>query len=228
MESETVPAGDVVAGAPRSWLWRPLAIVFTSSACMMILELVAGRIIAPYVGVSLYTWTAVIGVVLAGMSLGNYLGGRLADRFASPRLLGFIFLAGGVFSAGILVIQGLGLALPDGWPIVPRILMLTAALFFLPSTLLGMVPPVVIKLALQDLTKTGSTVGRIYAAGAAGSIVGTFATGFVLISSFDTYTIVGGVAAVLLILGALFMVSGAREAAAKSAGKGRIQTSPAS
>ncbi len=52
---------------------------------MMVLELVAGRIIAPYVGVSLYTWTSVIGVVLAGMSLGNYLGGRLADRCGHRR-----------------------------------------------------------------------------------------------------------------------------------------------
>ena len=75
-----------------SWLWRPNLIVFLSSACIMILELVAGRIIAPHVGVSLYTWTSVIGIVLAGISLGNYLGGRIADRWASPRLLGGIYL----------------------------------------------------------------------------------------------------------------------------------------
>ena len=74
--------------SPQSPLWRPALITFISSACMMVLELVAGRIIAPYVGVSLYTWTSVIGIVLAGMSLGNYLGGRLADRRASLRLLG--------------------------------------------------------------------------------------------------------------------------------------------
>src|SRR5512137_2882988 len=78
--------------------WLPMLIVFISNTCMMILELVAGRIIAPYVGVSLYTWTSVIGVVLAGMSLGNYLGGRMADRWASPRLLGILFLLGGLFS----------------------------------------------------------------------------------------------------------------------------------
>ncbi len=62
------------------WLWQPDLIVFVSSGCIMILELVAGRIVAPYVGVSLYTWTGIIGVVLAGISLGNYLGGWLADR----------------------------------------------------------------------------------------------------------------------------------------------------
>jgi spermidine synthase len=195
--------------APRSWMWHPMGIVFLASACMMILELVAGRIIAPYVGVSLYTWTAVIGVILAGMSLGNYLGGRLADRWASLRVLGLLFLAGGLASAGILAVATLGLHMPNAWSIVVRIVLLTAAFFFLPSTLLGTISPLVVKLALQDLTKTGSTVGRIYAAGAAGSIVGTFATGFVLISAFGTHAVVGGVVVVLLVLGALFAFSGA-------------------
>jgi predicted membrane-bound spermidine synthase len=78
----------------HTWLWQPNLIVFVSSGCIMILELVAGRIVAPYVGVSLYTWTSIIGVVLAGISLGNYLGGRLADRWASLPLLGGIFLLG--------------------------------------------------------------------------------------------------------------------------------------
>ena len=172
----------------------------------MILELVAGRIIAPYVGVSLYTWTSVIGVVLAGMSLGYYVGGRLADRWASLRLLGAVFLTGGLASVVVLAVDGLGRLLPNNWPIILQILVLTAALFFLPSMILGAVSPIVAKLAVRDLAKTGSTVGRIYAAGTVGSIVGTFATGFFLISWFGTHTIVWGVAVVLWVLGlALFL-----------------------
>src|SRR5512135_2326822 len=92
---ESKPAARRLA---PGWLWHPNLIVFISSFCTMVLELVAGRIIAPYVGVSLYTWTSVIGVVLAGISLGNYLGGRLADRWASLRLLGLVFLLGGLAS----------------------------------------------------------------------------------------------------------------------------------
>lgn len=209
MEPTTSPAEANPATSPRSLLWRPMAIVFISSACMMILELVAGRIIAPYVGVSLYTWTGVIGVILAGMSLGNYLGGRLADRWASVRLLGGVFLLAGLLSAAVLAVDALGLRLPGGWPIALRIVLLTAALFLLPSTVLGMVSPIVVKLALQDLAETGRIVGRIYAAGAVGSIVGTFATGFLLISWFGTHTVVGGVAVVLLALGAVFSLNGA-------------------
>jgi hypothetical protein len=52
--------------------------------------------VAPQLGVSLYTWTSVIGVILAGMSLGNYLGGRMADRWASPPFLGLIYALGSV------------------------------------------------------------------------------------------------------------------------------------
>jgi spermidine synthase len=191
-----------------TWLWQPNPIVFISSGCIMILELVAGRIIAPYVGVSLYTWTSVIGVVLAGISLGNYLGGRLADRWASLRFLGGIFLAAGLSSVGVLAVDWLGGVALEGWPIVAEILILTTALFFIPSVILGTISPVVAKLAVRDLAKTGLTVGKIYAAGAAGSIIGAFATGFVLISWFGTHTIVWGVAVVLLLMGLLFFLAG--------------------
>ena len=199
---------DLFGGHP----WLPMLIVFISNTCMMILELVAGRIIAPYVGVSLYTWTSVIGVVLAGMSLGNYLGGRMADRWASARLLGVIFLLAGLFSAGILAANTLGLNLPDSWPIVVRILAFTAALFFFPSMILGTISPIVVKLAIRDLAKTGSTVGRISAAGTLGSIVGTFATGFWLISAFGTHVIVWSVAVALLVIAALFFLQDAGRA----------------
>ncbi|MGC9523270.1 MAG: fused MFS/spermidine synthase [Anaerolineae bacterium] len=191
----------------RPWYWRPNLIVFVSSACIMILELVAGRIIAPQVGVSLYTWTSVIGIILAGMSLGNYLGGRLADRYASLRLLGTVFLLGGAASLGILGIDQLQIVETLEWSIIPEILLLITALFFLPATILGTVSPIVMKLAVRDLARAGSTVGRISASSTVGSIVGTFATGFWLISWFGTHTVVWGVAAVLLLVGVLFLFS---------------------
>ncbi len=199
--------------ARRAWLWQPNLIVFVSSACIMILELVAGRMIAPHVGVSLYTWTSVIGVVLAGISLGNYLGGRLADRWASLRLLGIVYLFAALTSLVVLYVDRTYRLTPDDWSIVVEIIALTAAMFFVPCTLLGMISPIVAKLAVSDLATTGSTVGKIYAAGAAGSIVGTFATGFVLISWFGTYTIVWGVALLLGALGLFFFLAGRWQAA---------------
>src|SRR5512137_364405 len=120
MESTTESTLKVSEPTPfrYSWFWQPNLLAFLSSACIMILELVAGRIVAPYVGVSLYTWTGIIGVVLAGISLGNYLGGRLADRWASPRFLGGIFLLSGVSSLSILAVDGLGNSMPAGWSII--------------------------------------------------------------------------------------------------------------
>ena len=87
--------------APR-WAWIvPIGTVFLSSLCIMVLELVAGRLIARHVGSSLYTWTSVIGIVLAGIAAGNYAGGRLADRFPPKETLGAIFL---VASANCLLV----------------------------------------------------------------------------------------------------------------------------
>ncbi len=189
---------------PRLWLFT--LIVFVSSGCIMILELIAGRIIAPSVGVSLYTWTSVIGVILAGISLGNYLGGRLADRWASPRLLGVMFVLAGLTSLGVLVLDRLSLMDRVEWPIILEILALITALFFVPCTILGTISPIVVKLAMHDLAQAGRTVGQIYAFGSVGSIVGTFLTGFWLIAKFGTYTVVWGVAVVLLFLGLLFLL----------------------
>ena len=193
-------------GSPYNRLWRPNLTVFLSSSCIMVLELVAQRIIAPYVGMSLYTWTSIIGVILAGISLGNYLGGRLADRWASPRMLGWIFVLGGLASLGILVLDELDLLASLEWTFIVEILVLITALFFLPAAILGTVSPVVAKLVMRDLDSTGRTAGQIYAAGAAGSIAGTVVTGFLLVSWLSTHVIVRGVGGLLLLLGLFFLV----------------------
>jgi len=194
----------------RERLWNPYVIVFLSSACTMIIELVASRLIAPALGVSLYTWTSVIGVILAGMSLGNYIGGRLADRSASFFLLGVIFVLGSLGALSILwLIKNVGnVPLPPGVPLMAWVVAYIAAVFFVPAAILGCVSPIVVKLSLTDLQRTGRTVGKIYAWSTVGSIVGTFATGFYLISWFGTRTIVLMVAGVLMLIGVWFVTAG--------------------
>jgi spermidine synthase len=182
-------------------MWLSCLLAFISSACALIIELIAGRIMAPYIGVSLYTWTSVIGVVLAGMSAGNFLGGLVADRFASRRTLGLIFVAGSVTSIGILVVTDAVAGQTFDLSLLPRIVFYTAAIFLPPSLVLGMVSPMVVKLALASLERTGNTVGTIYAFSTAGSIVGTFLTGFWLISWLGTRHIVWLVAGVLFLTG---------------------------
>src|SRR5436190_18270940 len=109
--------------------WVACTIVFIASFCTLVIELIAGRIMAPYIGVSLYTWTSIIGVVLAGMSGGNFLGGFVADRYASRRTLGLIFMAGAVASLGILVVTHAIVGSTFGLSFLPRIVVYVAAIF---------------------------------------------------------------------------------------------------
>src|SRR6266545_1914705 len=105
---------------------------FAGSGCLLVLEIVAGRILAPTLGVSLYTWTSVIGVVLAGVSLGNYLGGRVADRWPSRSAVALIYFAGSLASLTVLglVRYARVLSLPSGAPAIVQVIWLTAVLFF--------------------------------------------------------------------------------------------------
>ena len=165
-------------------MWQSCALVFISSACMLVIELIAGRIMAPYVGVSLYTWTSIIGIVLAGMSAGNYPRRRRGRPIRLARTLASSS-SPAVLPALILVITDV-IGQTFRLSLLPRIVVYTTAIFLLPSLVLGMVSPLVVKLALADLERTGNTVGTIYAFSTAGSIVGTFLTGFWLISWLGT------------------------------------------
>jgi MFS family permease len=194
------------AREPAGWfgLAAP-AFAFAGSGCLLVLELVAARLIAPTLGVSLYTWTSVIGVVLGGVSLGNYLGGRLADRKPARSSLALVYLAA---SAASLLVLGVlpfldSLELPHSAPALLQVLWVTAILFLLPSTILGAPTPLLTRLTLDSVVRTGRVVGRIQAGAALGSVLGTFLTGFFLISWFGTRHIVAGVSAVLLLLAAL-------------------------
>jgi hypothetical protein len=187
-------------------MWISCLLAFIGSACTLVIELIAGRIMAPYIGVSLYTWTSVIGVVLAGMSAGNFAGGFVADRFASRRTLALIFVAGGVASLTILVVTQAVAGATFGVSFLPRIVLSIAVIFFLPSFVLGMVSPMVVKLALANLERSGHVVGTIYASSTVGSIVGTFVTGFWLISWIGTRKIVWLVATTLLMTGILIVL----------------------
>ena len=183
---------------------KPYVVVFTASACTLVIEIVAGRVLAPAIGVSLYTWTSIIGIVLAGISVGNYLGGRIADRRPSGSTLGVILLAAGVSSLSILPAYSLVSGLFGGLPLLARIVLLTTVLFFVPSLILGMVAPVAIKLRLSDLTETGNVVGKVYAVSTAGSIAGAFLTGFLMVQLFGSRFILVVVGLVLVCLALAF------------------------
>jgi tetratricopeptide (TPR) repeat protein/predicted membrane-bound spermidine synthase len=205
--------GGQTAGAalrPRVADWLvPNATVFLSSACIMIVELVAGRVISRHLGQSLYTWTSVIGVVLAGVSIGNYVGGRLADRFPARRTLSLLFALAALSCFSTLALNNLAggwsTLWERTWPV--RILLHVSITFLLPSAVLGTISPVVAKMAIETSRNIGRTIGGVYAWGAIGSIFGTFLAGFYLIAQMGTTAVV---AVVGILLAALGMVYGAR------------------
>ena len=191
----------------KTYAWIiPIATVFVSSLCIMVVELVAGRLIARYVGSSLYTWTSVIGIVLAGIAGGNYIGGRLADRYRAREALSSLFL---VASAACLIVPMLNdkagestLLRGQDWAL--RIALHVLLVFFAPSAILGMISPIAAKLALEMGSHTGRTIGSVYSWGAVGSIVGTFLTGYFLIANMGTVAVLLSVSGVLLLMSLFF------------------------
>jgi spermidine synthase len=174
-------------------------ITFIASFCSLVIEMVAGRILAPFVGVSLYTWTSIIGVILAGISIGAYIGGRLVDRFPYRKTLGILLLLSGIAALGIIPLTKLVASYRFPLSLMWRIFAVTAIIFFIPGCVLGTISPVVVRLTLQTLNKAGNVIGKIYAFSTLGAIIGTFATGFLLISWMGTRNIIFTMGIILIV-----------------------------
>ncbi len=182
----------------------------------MVFELVGSRMLAPFLGTSLFVWTSIIGVVLGSLSLGYFFGGRLADKNPDWAVFSFIIFLGGLFIAvaGLLkgpVLELIQINIPD-----LRIGSLLASLIlFAPaSVVLGMVSPYAIRLKMESVAKSGTTAGNLYAISTIGSIVGTFLAGFFLISFFGTTRIIYILAGVLVAT-SLFTYSKGKEQTVK-------------
>lgn len=183
------------------------ATIFLSSACLMVLEITAGRLLAPYIGVSLYTWTSIIGVILAGLSLGHWLGGIWADRGGKEQSVGLVLALGGLYCLSImLLLTFIAPSIQDSnIGVLYASFLYVLILFFVPATLLGVVTPLLITLELQRNTQTGHVVGRLQALAAIGSIFGTFVTGYWLIQYFGTRNVISGTAIGLFLLAIPFL-----------------------
>jgi spermidine synthase len=174
----------------KSPLWLLLSVQAIVSAASLVVEIVAGRMLAPYVGMSLYTWTSVIAVVLAGFSVGHWLGGLLAEyeRRAALRATGWAMLAAGVSTAiAIVLLQQIAgpVLLAVNHP-VWGIAVLAAMVFFLPSCFAGVPAPVLARFAVEGSDRSGRALGAIFAVGAIGAIGGTLLAGFLFISWLGT------------------------------------------
>jgi len=188
--------------------------VFVSGAAVLIVEIAGARVVAPLYGSGLYSWSALITVTLAALSLGYWAGGRLADRRPDATLF-----HGGILSAGLLVSAVplvAGGVLQWSEPLDSRLGVLVAAfLLFFPSlTVLGGVTPFAIRLARPSAVEVGRVSGVVFAVSTFGSLLAAFATGFVLIPNFGVRSILAATGAALLAMAAVGHLLGGRRAAA--------------
>lgn len=191
--------------------WSLYALPFVSGAAIMAVELGGARLAAMVFGTSLYTWASTIGMVLLGIAVGTAVGGWLADRHPSRTLLSLILLASAVGTLSVLVAI---FAYARLWPAaVERMLAtirpgISLPLMFggilLPASVsFGAITPITIRLLVRRVSGSGTVVGRAYAAQAAGSIAGTFVTGFLLISHLGARAVIVLIAAGALAVAAL-------------------------
>jgi spermidine synthase len=160
-------------------------LAFVTAGSTLTMEIVATRLLAPYVGVTLQTYTAIIGTVLAGISVGAFSGGRIADRIGPRRALGPAIVIGAALVLAALPALRFVAKWADGNGSVGAV-MLAGGAFLLPAAVLSTVSPMLIKLSMTSLETAGAAVGRIEAAGTAGAIFGTFFAGFVLVAKLPS------------------------------------------
>lgn len=178
-------------------------VVFVSGALVMIYEIIGSRILAPYIGTSTYIWTSLIGVILGSLSLGYWLGGRMADRQPNSRILATVLFFGGAMISATILVQDFVLSMISvGTMRIEFKSIISALILFAPaSVLFGFVTPYAVRLKMQNVENAGKTVGRLYALSTVGSIFGTFLAGFFLLP------FVGSVRTLYLLAGLMFALS---------------------
>jgi spermidine synthase len=186
-------------------------VVFAGGAGTLATEIAASRLLAPYFGSSTIVWANIIGLILAYLSVGYWLGGKLADRRPDPRLLGAVVLVAALFIAAtpfvarpVLDLALEGLDAVDVGAVVGSFFA-ALGLFAVPVTLLGVVSPFAIRLAIADVAEAGTVAGRLYALSTVGAILGTFLSAIVTIPLAGTQRTMLGSAALLVLAAALLL-----------------------
>jgi predicted membrane-bound spermidine synthase len=181
------------AQSSRSFDRLLLLIVFVGGVSSIAIELTASRLLGPYFGTSTFIWANLIGLTLLYLSIGYYVGGRIADRWPSATLL-FTLTAIAGFTSGLIPL--LSRPILEGSLVAFQRLEVGAfygslvgviLLFAAPITLLGVVSPFAIRLRIHRVDAAGNTAGSLYALSTVGSIIGSFLPVLVLEPAIGTY-----------------------------------------
>jgi predicted membrane-bound spermidine synthase len=187
-----------------TYLYRLAAVNFVVGAIELTLELTATRIAAPYIGLTIYVWTSIIGVILASLAIGYVVGGSLADKRRSLHDIVYLLLISAILIGELNELKDPLLSFVGSQALSPQLsALLTSCLLFAPPTIvLGCIPPYLARLSIKNVASSGRSVARINAAGTLGALFGTFFTGFYLFALAGTRNILS-ILVVLLVVTSL-------------------------
>jgi len=179
------------------------ALSFSSGFSIMGIELLGGRILAPYFGSSIHIWGSIITVFMLSLSIGYLIGGKLSTLSSSLKYLAYIFLLAGTFVLPIVLFSD---------PIMQTIfihvedtrygsLLAASCLFLIPTLILGMISPYAVRLLVNDTNESGKVAGSLYFVSTLGSALGTIITSFYLVLYFEVNQIILSFSIILLSLG---------------------------
>lgn len=185
-------------------------LAFTSGFIIMSVELLGGRILAPYFGSSIYVWGSVITVFMLSLSIGYLCGGRLSLHQPSLQRYGCFYLMAAVLLLplvlrGNAIMESIFLAIED-----PRYgsLVVSMVLFFLPTAVLGMIAPYSVRLLVSDSHSSGHVAGKLYFVSTLGSALGTLGTSFYFVLWFEVNQILWTMGSILAVAGILAVTTG--------------------
>ena len=162
--------------------WRLEIVAFVTGFVILAFELTAARVVAPYLGSTIYVWTSIIGVILAALAVGYIIGGVLADKRKKLSDVVVFLLSAALIIALLALVKDWAVRVISElpFPLQLQAFLASLLLFALPTVLLGMVMPYLARLNITDLNTSGRKLSRIDAAGTVGSLAGTFMTGYFL------------------------------------------------
>ena len=183
-------------------------LAFCSGFCIMGIELLGGRILAPFFGSSVHIWGSIITVFMLSLSFGYLAGGKLSTHNASLKRYGIIFLFAGITILPVAfwstsIMEVIFLNVEDSRY---GSLLACGALFFIPTIILGMISPYSVRLLVTDKDKSGQIAGKLYFVSTLGSALGTIITSFYFVLFFEVNNIIIVFSSVLAVLGIIAIV----------------------
>lgn len=183
-------------------------LAFCSGFCIMGIELLGGRILAPFFGSSVHIWGSIITVFMLSLSFGYLAGGKLSTQNASLKKYGIIFVLAGITILPVAlwsttIMEVIFLNVEDSRY---GSLLACAALFFIPTIILGMISPYSVRLLVTDRDKSGQIAGKLYFVSTLGSALGTILTSFYLVLFFEVNSIIMVFSSILALLGLIAIV----------------------